>query len=82
MIKTLLIIIFILVLIHLLCGSICIFLCLNKPIRMNFNIGDFILMVIFGPLLILVFGFLYLSFITDTVFKKLKKKIYERKTKV
>lgn len=82
MIKTLLIIIFTLILLHLLCGSICIFLYLNKYIRMDFNIGDFILMIIFGPLMILIFGLLYLLSVTETVFEKLKKKIYERKTKV
>lgn len=82
MIKTLLIILLILVLLHFLCGSIYIFLYLNKSIRMDFNIGDFILMMIFGPALILVFGVLYLLSITETVFEKLKKKVYERKTKV
>lgn len=49
---------------------------------MDFNIGDFILMMIFGPALILVFGFIYILSIIENVFKKLKKKIYERKTKV
>lgn len=82
MIKTLLIILFILVLLHLLCGSICIFVYLNKSIRIYFNFGDFILMMIFGPLFILVFGFVYLLSIIEIVFNKLKKKIYERKTKV
>lgn len=82
MIKTLLIIIFILVLLHVLCGSICIFFYLNKSIRLDFNMGDFILMMVFGPVLILVFGFLYLLSIIEIIFEKLKKKIYERKTKV
>lgn len=82
MIKTLLIIIFILVLFHFLCGSVCVFFYLDKLTVTYFNIGDILLMIIFGPWILLIFIFLYIIYIIDTVFKKLKKKIYERKTKI
>ena len=82
MIKTILIIIGILILIHFICGTICILFYLDKSIRMHIDIGDVILMLLFGPLMVLIFGFVYLMSIIDTLFKKIKNKIYERKTKI
>lgn len=82
MIKTLFITILILILFHFICGVIYIFFYLDKSTRMHFNIKDMIFILIFGPLIVITFGFRYLiSFIT-TIFNKLKNKIYERKTKV
>lgn len=82
MIKTILIIIGILILIHFICGAICILFYLDKSIRMHIDIGDFILMFLFGPLLVLIFGFMYLMYGIDILFEKIKDKIYERKTKI
>ena len=82
MIKTGLIIILALLLLHFICGFICIFFYLDKPAGAYFDIGDLILMLIFGPLIIIVLGFLYLTNIIYKIFDKIKNKIYERKTKV
>lgn len=82
MIKTIFIIILVLILLHFICGAICIFFYLDKSTRMYFNMGDMILMLIFGPLITITFGFFYLICSISTMFNKLKNKIYERKTKI
>lgn len=82
MIKTIFIIILVLILLHFICGAICIFFYLDKPTRMHFNMGDMILMLIFGPLIAITFGFFYLICLVTTIFNKLKSKIHESKTKI
>lgn len=82
MIKTIFIIILVLILLHFICGAICIFFYLDKSTRMHFNMGDMILMLIFGPLITIIFGFFYLICSIPTMFNKLKNKIYERKAKI
>lgn len=82
MIKTIFIIILVLILLHFICGVICIFFYLDKSTRMHFNMGDMILMLIFGPLITIIFGFFYLICSISTMFNKLKNKIYERKAKI
>lgn len=82
MIKTIFIIVLVLILLHFICGAICIFFYLDKSTRMHFNMGDMILMLIFGPLIVVVLGFLYLINIIYKIFDKIKDKVYERKTKV
>lgn len=82
MIKTIILIIGILILVHLICGLICIFFYLDKSLRINFSIIDLLLMLIFGPLIVIVFGFLYLKYYLDNLFNKLRRKLNERKSKI
>lgn len=82
MIKTIFIIILVLILLHFICGAICIFFYLDKSTRMHFNMGDMILMLIFGPLIVITFGFCHLIGFITTIFNKLKNKIHERKAKI
>lgn len=82
MIKTILIIILALLLLHFICGVICTFFYLDKPSSIYFDIGDVVLMLIFGPLIVIILGFLYLANIIHEIFNKLKNKIHERKTKI
>lgn len=82
MIKTIIFIIGILILVHFICGFVCIFFYLDEFSRMNFSIIDLLLMLIFGPLIVIIFVFLYLIYYLDSIFKKLRRKLNERKTKI
>lgn len=82
MINTIFIIILTLMLLHFICGAICIFFYLDKTTRMHFNMADMIFMLIFGPLITIIFGFCYLMGFITTIFNKLKNKRYERTTKI